>query len=152
MLCDILYKLHFAWRCIISSNDYSATSLCVQTDNMYDDLTLCNETICQRSRPLYIATWQFWSYTRVCCFLCVYMQQAKLSNDIGVINSLVSTNLDVDAMHRLTVPQPVTFRHSDGNKVLQLPYRTLVPYNEQSTLHFRSALFALLLPTTVDSR
>jgi hypothetical protein len=84
--------------------------------------------------------------------VCVYMQQAKLSNNIGVIHSLVSANLDVDAMHRLTVPQPVTFRHSDRYSLLQLPYRTLVPYNEQSTLHFRSALFALLLPTTVDSR
>eukprot|EP00953_Heterococcus_sp_UTEX-ZZ885_P037467 19250-Heterococcus_DN1.PRE.2 len=83
---------------------------------------------------------------------CSEMTEAKFSKDIGVIHSLVTANLDVDAMHRLTVPQPVTIRHRDGNSVLQLPYRTLVPYNEQSTMHFHSALFALLLPTTVDSR
>jgi hypothetical protein len=74
-----------------------------------------------------------------------------VSNDIGVIHSLVSTNLDVDAMYRLSVPQAITFK-SNSNSVLQLLYRTLVPYNAQSTLHLHSALFALLLPTTVDSR
>ncbi|CAF0920099.1 unnamed protein product [Adineta ricciae] len=64
------------------------------------------------------------------------------SQNLGVIHSLDETSLQSKKMSR-----------NDKNHVkLIAPRRTFSPYDQQATLHLQSALWALLLPVTIDQK
>lgn len=67
--------------------------------------------------------------------------------EIGVIQFLVDGNPDIDAMHRLSKPLPMTFP-LDGAEPVLVPTHAYVPYNAQATIHTKNAMRAMLLPGT----
>ena len=69
---------------------------------------------------------------------------------VGVLQLCAQDNPDVDAIHRLVQPLPMTFDNSQ--QPLLVPPRVFAPTNAQATVHTRSALFATLLPATVPGR
>lgn len=83
------------------------------------------------------------------------------SSKIGVLLHIADKNPDIDAVHRLTKPLPISFSSSLMGKDYQCFFVNIsdksstypfVPYNAQSTIHTYSALWALLLPATVPGR
>ena len=70
---------------------------------------------------------------------------------IGVIQYLADGNPDIDAIHRLTKPLPLTFSSSSTSSIL-VPYHSYAPYNAQATIHTRASFWATLLPTSVPGR
>jgi len=73
------------------------------------------------------------------------------SKEIGVIQFLADGNPDIDAMHRLSKPLPMTFPVEDAKSVL-VPTHAYAPYNAQATIHTHNAFWAMLLPGTVPGR
>ena len=71
---------------------------------------------------------------------------------IAVLQSLADHQPDVDAIFRITMPIPFSFRRSNNTKPLLVPRGVLTPYNAQATLHFQVGFWALLLPITVHGR
>lgn len=80
---------------------------------------------------------------------------------IGVLQSMVDGDPDVDAMYRLT-RRELRFNFSDVLKstlnrkaaapVVALRRGTLMPFNAQATIHARDALWLALLPHSVHGR
>ena len=68
---------------------------------------------------------------------------------IAVLQSLADRQPDVDAIYRITMPIPFSFRRSSNTKPLLVPRGVLTPCNAQATLHFQVGFWALLLPITV---
>ena len=71
---------------------------------------------------------------------------------IAVLQSLAEHQPDLDAIYRITMPVPFSFKRSDETKPLMVPTGVLTPYNAQATLHFKAGFWALLLPITVHGR
>jgi len=71
--------------------------------------------------------------------------------EIGVIQFLADDNPDIDAIHRLSKPLPMTFP-LDGAKSVLVPTHAYAPYNAQATIHTKNAMWAMLLPGTVPGR
>jgi STELLO glycosyltransferases len=74
---------------------------------------------------------------------------------IAVMQFCANGNPDIDAVHRLVHPLPMTFETTttpNSNHPLNVPSGTFVPYNAQATLHTRQAMWALFLPFTVPGR
>lgn len=92
----------------------------------------------------------------------------NLMESVAVMQFCANGNPDVDAIHRLVHPLPMTFGHPEedpGNKgsssdsspesmkgPLVVPSHAFAPYNAQATIHTHKALWALLLPFTVPGR
>ena len=83
---------------------------------------------------------------------------AKLLNttvnveSIGILQSLADYQPDVDAIYRITMPNPFFFDRKNDTRPLIIPRHVLTPYNGQATVHFRRSFWALLLPITVYGR
>jgi hypothetical protein len=60
-------------------------------------------------------------------------------------------NPNIDALHRLSKPLPMTFPLDDAKSVL-VPTHAYAPYNAQATIHTKNAMCAMLLPGTVPRR
>ena len=73
------------------------------------------------------------------------------SREVGVIQYLADGNPDIDAIHRLSKPLPMTFP-LDGELPVLVPTHAYSPYNAQATIHTRNAMFAMFLPSTVPGR
>jgi len=58
---------------------------------------------------------------------------------------------DIDAIHRLSKPLPMTFKNEYGNSIL-VPKHVYAPYNAQATIHTKNALWATRLPGSVPGR
>lgn len=71
--------------------------------------------------------------------------------EIGVIQFLADGNPDIDALHRLSKPLPMTFP-LEGAKSALVPSHAYAPYNAQATIHTKNAMWAMLLPGTVPGR
>ena len=71
---------------------------------------------------------------------------------IAVLQSLADHEPDVDAIYRITMPIPFSFKRTTETKPLMVPTGVLTPYNAQATLHFEAGFWGLLLPTTVHGR
>ena len=71
---------------------------------------------------------------------------------IAVLQSLADVQPDVDAIYRLTMKIPFSFKPSIETRPIVVPKWTLAPYNAQATLHFKCSFWALLLPITVHAR
>ncbi|KAL7551578.1 hypothetical protein ACHAWF_014761 [Thalassiosira exigua] len=69
--------------------------------------------------------------------------------EIGVIQILADGDPDVDAIHRMTKPLPMSF---ESNASVMVPVHSYSPYNAQATIHTKNAFWALLLPGTVHGR
>lgn len=83
-----------------------------------------------------------------------YKQNLKFRShdkEIGVIQFLADGNPDIDALHRLSKPLPMTFPLEDAKSVL-VPSHAYSPYNAQATIHTKNAMWAMLLPGTVPGR
>lgn len=79
-----------------------------------------------------------------------FTKEAVSLSKIGVMQYCAQGDPDVDAVHRLVKPLPMTF---DVEALpLQVPAHAFSPYNAQATVHTYSALWALLLPCTVPGR
>ena len=74
------------------------------------------------------------------------------TESIGVLQSLADHQPDLDAIYRITMPNPFFFKRSSETKPLLVPKQVLTPYNAQATLHFKKSFWALLLPCTVHGR
>lgn len=68
---------------------------------------------------------------------------------IGVWQSLVDSDPDVDAIYRLTINKPITFGKREPIKLKRSIYS---PFNSQNTIWFKSAFNFLLLPAYVSFR
>lgn len=75
---------------------------------------------------------------------------ATKSQEIGVVQHVVDSNPDIDAIHRLTKPLP-NFLVDRGMSLL-VPVHAYSPYNAQATIHTKNAFWAMLLPSTVLGR
>mmetsp|Transcript_9027 Transcript_9027/g.14490 ORF Transcript_9027/g.14490 Transcript_9027/m.14490 type:complete len:206 (-) Transcript_9027:109-726(-) len=90
-------------------------------------------------------------------------------NSVAVMQFCANENPDIDAIHRLVHPLPMTFHlpNSNGKNKnpenqqreqistygsLVVPSENLAPYNAQATLHTHKAMWGLLLPFTVTGR
>ena len=71
---------------------------------------------------------------------------------IAVLQSLAEHQPDLDAIYRITMPVPFSFKRSKETKPLLVPKGVLTPYNAQATLHLQPSFWALLLPITVHGR
>ncbi len=71
---------------------------------------------------------------------------------LGVLQSLANLDPDVDAIYRLTMKIPFSFKHTEETRPLLVPRRVLTPYNAQATLYFKDAFWSMLLPITVTGR
>lgn len=74
------------------------------------------------------------------------------NSSIGVIQSLADIEPDVDAIYRLTMRLPSSFKHTEEVRPLLIPHRVLTPYNAQATLYFKKAFWGMFLPVTVGGR
>ena len=84
------------------------------------------------------------------------MSSGGHQNEIGVIQFLADGNPDIDALHRLSKPLPMSFpmkdTHGAPSKSVLVPTHAYAPYNAQATIHTRNAMWATLLPGTVPGR
>ena len=81
-----------------------------------------------------------------------YTTSHKLSmKKIAVMQICADDNPDVDAIHRLTKPLPITFAR-ESSPLLVPAWSAMSPYNAQATIHTQHAHWATLLPTTVPGR
>ena len=71
---------------------------------------------------------------------------------VAVLQSLADHEPDVDAIYRITMPIPFSFKRTTETKPLMVPTGVLTPYNAQATLHFETGFWGLFLPTTVHGR
>lgn len=77
---------------------------------------------------------------------------------IGIIQSLVDHEPDVDSIYRLTMGTPVKFGpsgkppHRLTAPLLLLPRTTFAPLSAQATMHTHCTFWGLLLPPTLPSR
>ena len=82
-----------------------------------------------------------------------YDSQIKIRDinhqSIAVLQSLAEHQPDLDAIYRITMPVPFSFKRSNETKLLLVPKGVLTPYNAQATLHLHPSFWALLLPITV---
>ena len=78
-------------------------------------------------------------------------QANGVKREVGVIQYLADNNPDIDALHRMSKPLPITFP-LDGASAVLVPTHAYSPYNAQATIHTRNAMFAMLLPSTVPGR
>ena len=74
------------------------------------------------------------------------------TESIGVLQSLADHQPDLDAIYRITMPNPFFFKRNNETKPLLVPKQVLTPYNAQATLHFKKSFWGLLLPCTVHGR
>ncbi len=74
------------------------------------------------------------------------------TESIAVLQSLADFQPDVDAIYRITMPIPFSFKRTTETKPLMVPTGVLTPYNAQATLHFQPSFYALFLPITVNGR
>ena len=85
-----------------------------------------------------------------------YDSQIKIRDinrqSIAVLQSLAEHQPDLDAIYRITMPVPFSFKRSNETKPLLVPKGVLTPYNAQATLHLQPSFWALLLPITVHGR
>jgi STELLO glycosyltransferases len=77
--------------------------------------------------------------------------KTKMSH-LAVLQICANGDPDVDAIHRLVKPLPMTFDDSTTSTPLIVPTHTFAPYNAQATIHTQQAHWALLLPFTVPGR
>lgn len=75
--------------------------------------------------------------------------EANLEN-LAVLQFCANHDPDIDAIHRLTQPLPMTF--SASSPLIIPTHQAFVPYNAQATIHTQQAHWALLLPFTVPGR
>ncbi len=76
------------------------------------------------------------------------------AKSLGIINSLTQGYINVNSVyHLIKLEMPLKFRvdyyNSFKNVKIFVPHRSLSPYDQQASLHFRQALWALLLPVTI---
>jgi hypothetical protein len=71
---------------------------------------------------------------------------------IGVIQFMADHNPDIDAVHRLVKPLPMSYTKESKSSSILVPSDALVPYNAQATIHTKDSFFATLLPVTVMGR
>lgn len=72
---------------------------------------------------------------------------------VGVIQSLLDRNPDVDTICRLTSTLPVYFTTGvDERRMLVLREGTMAPFNAQATVFLKDAFWGLLLPISVHPR
>ena len=88
----------------------------------------------------------------------------NLMESVAVMQFCANGNPDIDAVHRLVHPLPMTFESSNTPDVvvgsspvstkgsIVVPTHSFAPYNAQATVHTYKALWALLLPFTVPGR
>jgi len=69
---------------------------------------------------------------------------------IGVIQLCADGNPDIDAVHRLVKPLPMTFDSSKSPIVV--PAHSFTPYNAQATIHTLLSFWATMLPASVPGR
>ena len=85
-----------------------------------------------------------------------YDSQIKIRDishqSVAVLQSLADHQPDLDAIYRITMPVPFSFKRSNETKPLLVPKGVLTPYNAQATLHLQPSFWALLLPITVHGR
>lgn len=74
------------------------------------------------------------------------------TEEIGVIQYLADGDPDIDAIHRLSKPLPMTFNFGEAAHPVIVPKHAYAPYNAQATIHTKNALWATLLPATVPGR
>lgn len=80
------------------------------------------------------------------------------TKNLALVHSLIEGYADVgDASFRFIKPDlPIQFRNisNDTKSDIKLiaPRRTFSPYDQQATLHLRSALWSLYLPVTVHQQ
>jgi hypothetical protein len=72
------------------------------------------------------------------------------THEIAIMQFIANNDPDTDAIYRLTQPLPFNFPIRGPVPVL-VPRGVYAPYNSQATLHTHTALWSLLLPTTVHS-
>lgn len=83
----------------------------------------------------------------------ISLSEAKIPrSSMAVLQSLADQQPDVDAIFRLTMKIPFSFKQSDEAKPLVVPRGVLTPYNAQATLHFKKSFWGLFLPVTVNGR
>lgn len=85
-----------------------------------------------------------------------------LMESVGVMQFCANGNPDIDAIHRLVHPLPMTFARPDGSPPetspvstkgsIIVPSHAFAPYNAQATIHTHKAFWGLLLPFTVPGR
>ena len=81
------------------------------------------------------------------------LEDIKVNTEsIGVLQSLADYQPDLDAIYRITMPNPFFFKRTNETRPLLVPRRVLTPYNAQATLHFKKSFWGLLLPITVHGR
>ena len=87
-----------------------------------------------------------------------YENVSKRMDSIAVMQLLADVNPDIDAIHRLVKPLPMTFRRASHVRLprtsgaMIVPCHAMIPYNAQATIHTAKALWAILLPYTVHGR
>uniref|UniRef100_A0A6S8YTD0 Uncharacterized protein n=1 Tax=Chaetoceros debilis TaxID=122233 RepID=A0A6S8YTD0_9STRA len=80
-------------------------------------------------------------------------QTYGVKREVGVIQYLADNNPDIDALHRMSKPLPITFPLDGASaSAVLVPTHAYSPYNAQATIHTRNAMFAMLLPSTVPGR
>jgi STELLO glycosyltransferases len=76
-----------------------------------------------------------------------------MNTKLAVLQICANGDPDVDAIHRLVKPLPMTFDQDTATSApLIVPSHTFAPYNAQATIHTTQAHWALLLPITVPGR
>lgn len=83
-----------------------------------------------------------------------YRAESTPMDSVAVMQFCAWGDPDVDAVHRLVHPLPMSFAppSGEGQSSLLVPPHAYVPYNAQATVHAGRALWALLLPHTVPGR
>lgn len=69
---------------------------------------------------------------------------------IAVLQSLSDRQPDADELYQTLMPFPFYFNRKPM-KTVMVPKHSLTPYNSRATLHFQQSLWALFLPSSVDS-
>ena len=81
------------------------------------------------------------------------MEKQNISRDARIMcpiqQGLADENPDVDAIYRLTLPLPITFKKADN---VALGTNTICPFNSQNTTWFQEAFALLYLPSYCSFR
>ena len=73
-------------------------------------------------------------------------------SSVAVMQFIVDNDPDIDAVHRMVNPLPITFASPpDEDQSILVPSHSFVPYNAQATIHTKQSLWALLLPSMVPA-
>jgi hypothetical protein len=83
------------------------------------------------------------------------MSDVLPARNLGIINSLTDGYVNMTLKYQLIMLElPLlyqrVFNYRYNDIKVFVPHRSFSPYDQQATLHFRSALWALLLPVTIQ--